>query len=432
MSGNPGRTKKKQQPQVDRRRILTQILKNGLNLVVLSSIFEEDESLKERFNQSSQRTRLLYNSLNPVYGESYQVSVQMDTKIFDYLKTKRAVFEVRHYIIPQANNTVNNIATAFGGRGALMSGAGSERDRTSGHQTSMGGIDEDDITMDKFDYITLGYVRVPLLHLITKNNGIDGDFVILDDYKQKMGALKLRIALNHHNTQRPLFSGSTRLPNQLPPAATAPSQFDSGANGQPTGVRNATLIDKSVCLNNSFARGTFNGVTSVRNQRDARNGNNQYILALNFVELILRNRGEVFDQVKGFFLNNKTDFSSLLYLKFRFLGQNYQTKFIALDHPAENQALQSKFMKAVNMLALDISKTILLPIDLGNQQEVEQAFACPLEVQLWHKVTAREQYKQPDKEDLLGSFFVELNELPKIQNTRVKSTPMDDAASLMD
>ncbi len=27
----------------------------------------------------------------------------MDTKIFDYLKTKRAVFEVRHYINSSAN-----------------------------------------------------------------------------------------------------------------------------------------------------------------------------------------------------------------------------------------------------------------------------------------------------------------------------------------
>jgi hypothetical protein len=33
------------------------------------------------------------------------------------------------------------------------------------------------------DYITLGSVRVPLLHLITKNSGIDGEFVILDDFK---------------------------------------------------------------------------------------------------------------------------------------------------------------------------------------------------------------------------------------------------------
>lgn len=75
--------------------------------------------------------------------------------------------------------------------------------------------------------------------------------------------------------------------------------------------------------------------------------------------------------------------------------------------------MQSNFMKQINMLPLSIGKTILLPIDLGNQNEVEQAFACPLEVQLWHKVTARESYKQADKEDLLGSFFVELNELPK-------------------
>ena len=167
----------KTEQQVDRRRILTQILKNGLNLVVLTSIFDEDETLKDRFPESRQSTRMLYNSLSPVFGESYQLPVQMDTKIFDYLKTKRAVFEVRHHIMPQ-------------------------RTMTNMH----------DETVSE-EYMTLGYVRVPLLHLITKNNGIDGDFVILDEYKQQMGALKLRIALNHHNTQRPLFSGSTRLPN---------------------------------------------------------------------------------------------------------------------------------------------------------------------------------------------------------------------------
>ena len=90
----------KTEQQVDRRRILTQILKNGLNLVVLTSIFDEDEALKERFLESRQSTRMLYNSLSPVFGESYQLPVQMDTKIFDYLKTKRAVFEVRHHIMP--------------------------------------------------------------------------------------------------------------------------------------------------------------------------------------------------------------------------------------------------------------------------------------------------------------------------------------------
>ena len=146
-------------------------------------MFDEDEKLREKFPESRQTTRMLYNSLNPVFGESYQLPVQMDTKIFDYLKTKRAVFEVRHYIMPE--------------------------------RQPMTKMYDNEQRMSEQDYITLGHVRVPLLHLITKNNGIDGDFVIMDEYKQQMGALKLRIALNHHNTQRPLFSGSTRLPNQV-------------------------------------------------------------------------------------------------------------------------------------------------------------------------------------------------------------------------
>jgi hypothetical protein len=66
---------------------------------VLTSVFDEDEDLKLRFADSQQQTRMLYNSLNPVFCENYQMSVQMDTKIFDYLKSKRAVFEVRHHIL---------------------------------------------------------------------------------------------------------------------------------------------------------------------------------------------------------------------------------------------------------------------------------------------------------------------------------------------
>ena len=52
----------------------------------------------------------------------------------------------------------------------------------------------------------IGQVTVPLLHLITKNSGIDGDFVIFDEHKQQMGTLRLRISLNHHSQQRPLYS----------------------------------------------------------------------------------------------------------------------------------------------------------------------------------------------------------------------------------
>lgn len=36
--------------KIDRRKILTQILKRGLNLQVLSSVFEEDANLCERFD----------------------------------------------------------------------------------------------------------------------------------------------------------------------------------------------------------------------------------------------------------------------------------------------------------------------------------------------------------------------------------------------
>ena len=82
--------------------MLTTILKKGLNLVVCTSVFEEESALKSRFGQSSQRTRMLYNTLNPIFAENYQLPLQMDTKIFDYLKSKRAVFEVRHYMMENA------------------------------------------------------------------------------------------------------------------------------------------------------------------------------------------------------------------------------------------------------------------------------------------------------------------------------------------
>ena len=52
----------------------------------------------------------------------------------------------------------------------------------------------------------LGHVRISLMALLTKNNGIDGEFVIYDDYKQPMGTLKLRITLNHPEAKRPVYT----------------------------------------------------------------------------------------------------------------------------------------------------------------------------------------------------------------------------------
>jgi hypothetical protein len=86
---------------LDRRRVLTSIFKDGLNLSIICSLFEEQLDLKTKFPTSRYQSRLLYNTLNPIFNEAFEQQVQMDTSIFEYIKNKRAVFEVRHYIIQQ-------------------------------------------------------------------------------------------------------------------------------------------------------------------------------------------------------------------------------------------------------------------------------------------------------------------------------------------
>ena len=151
-------------------------------------------------------------------------------------------------------------------------------------------------------------------------------------------------------------------------------------------------------------------------------------MALSFIELILHDRN---DLIEGAFDLPDKSLASLLYIKFRFNGENYQTKFVSLE--SENASVedrdrnasrifQTSYSRALNLLCLDIQKTILLPLDLSDQDTIEQAFGTPLEIQLWHKVAAKQPYKQPDSENLIGTFYVELNELPKTLNTRVKGS----------
>ena len=90
--------------QNDRRRILTQIFKQGLNLVVIGSVFDEDHELKRRFPGSKHTSRILFNTLTPIFNEGFELGIQMDTSIFEYLKNKKAIFEVRHYIIEKKND----------------------------------------------------------------------------------------------------------------------------------------------------------------------------------------------------------------------------------------------------------------------------------------------------------------------------------------
>ena len=116
-------------------------------------------------------TRMLYNSLNPVFGEVFEMNLQMDTKIFEYLKNKRAVFEVRHYIVQSRKQKINTLRESQ-----------SQFERLGQDDESEHTIVDDDIT-EECDYIVLGHVRVPLLQLITKNNGVDGDFAVFDEFK---------------------------------------------------------------------------------------------------------------------------------------------------------------------------------------------------------------------------------------------------------
>ena len=105
-----------------------------------------------------------------------------------------------------------------------------------------------------------------------------------------------------------------------------------------------------------------------------------------------------------------------MYLKFRLLGQSFQTKFIS-----NMQASQSSvFLQQLNITVFDIKKTVFIELDFLKQGEVEEAFSKPLEVQLWLKREHTSRYHQPETEELLGSFFIELNDLGKLKNRRVK------------
>ena len=65
-----------------------------------------------------------------------------------------------------------------------------------------------------------------------------------------------------------------------------------------------------------------------------------------------------------------------MYLKFRFLGQSFQTKFISNI----NTSHSSMFLKQLDINIIDIKKTVFVELDFMRQGEIEEAFARPLEV----------------------------------------------------
>lgn len=71
---------KSENEHLDRRRVLNHILKHGMNLRILGSVFEEDQELCKKVEDSQSgfgkyQTRMLYNSLNPVFGEVFEINL---------------------------------------------------------------------------------------------------------------------------------------------------------------------------------------------------------------------------------------------------------------------------------------------------------------------------------------------------------------------
>ena len=110
------------------------------------------------------------------------------------------------------------------------------------------------------------------------------------------------------------------------------------------------------------------------------------MLAINFLELIMNAKHH-----EQLIQQSLKSVSSSLYFTCKFLGLNYQTKFYA--NSSGNLETPTQFRQALNLAVFRLNKTILLKIDLGCQAEVEEAFSRPLELQLWHKVPARDTYR---------------------------------------
>lgn len=89
--------------------------------MVIGSIFDEDLDLKGRFPGSKYTSRILFNTLTPIFNDGFELGIQMDTSIFEYLKNKKAVFEIRHYIIEKKDLEETGKVTSDGKSRSNMS-----------------------------------------------------------------------------------------------------------------------------------------------------------------------------------------------------------------------------------------------------------------------------------------------------------------------
>lgn len=184
----------------------------------------------------------------------------------------------------------------------------------------------DEEIYENCDYIVLGHVRVPLLQLITKNNGVEGDFSIFDEFKQKMGFLRLKITLNHHNSQRPLYSQSSK------------PQTQNNDPVMPQVEQKKTLIDKSVTLSTNLRRGSLS---------EEQKKHHDFILGIDFIELILKNKKSL--------LNSQPELTQRFYLKYTLLNKVYQTKFVTPES-AHHLSPLNVLLSKVKLQKFDIGK----------------------------------------------------------------------------
>lgn len=93
------------------------------------------------------------------------------------------------------------------------------------------------------------------------------------------------------------------------------------------------------------------------------------------------------------------------------MNQVHQTRFLSSQTGNALSPLNILLDK-MNLQKLSIQKSNFIELDIYDNQLIEEAFGKPLQIQLWHKVESMRTYEKPIKEQMLGQFFVELNELP--------------------
>ena len=127
------------------------------------------------------------------------------------------------------------------------------------------------------------------------------------------------------------------------------------------------------------------------------------IIGLDFIELLIKNRRQLTQQSAGQV--------SRFFLKYKFLNQVHQTRFLS-SQTGNSLSPLNILLDKLHLQKLSIQKSNFIEIDVADQELVEEAFGKPLQIQLWHKIESVRTYEKPIKEQMLGQFFVELNELP--------------------